>query len=251
MYRSKILKQFKDLRHCFFSRENGFSKGIYSGLNCGSGSKDKKKNILKNLNYVSEYLKVNITNLKTMRQTHSSKIIILNSRTTKTKFNSDGIITNIPNLVLGVLTADCVPILLYDKKNKIIGCLHAGWKGVFRGIIKNGIKKIKSLNKSSIIYAAVGPCIEKNNYEIKSDFKKKFLKKSPKNYKYFKLENKKLYFDLRLYVNDQLKMNGVKKIDNIRIDTFSNKKKFYSFRRSRVNGEKDYGRCISAICLKT
>ena len=143
MFFSEKLKKYKEIKHCFFSRKGGFSKGIYKELNCGKGSEDKNKNILKNLKRVAEVMNVKLKHLILMNQTHSNKVLEINKKNYTKKINSDAMITNMNGIVLGVLTADCVPILIYDKKNKIIGCIHAGWKGAFKGVIKNTISKMR------------------------------------------------------------------------------------------------------------
>ena len=247
MFYSKKLTKIKEIKHCFFSRKGGFSKGIYKGLNCGKGSKDDKKKILKNLNIVSKKMQVNSKNLILMHQTHSNKVVEITKKNQRQKSKSDAIITKMNNLALGVLTADCVPILLYDYKNKIIGCIHAGWRGAFSGVIKNTVIKIKKLNSSNKIYASIGPCIGTKSYEVDFSFYKKFILKSKKNSKYFisKNKNKKL-FNLRRYVSDKLKELKVD-FDHVNYDTFCEKNYFFSYRRSRILKHDDYGRCISVI----
>ena len=250
MFYSKKFKKFKDIDHCFFSRKDGFSKGIYQSLNCGKGSKDKKKNVYKNLSFVSKKMNLSLSNLLMMHQTHSNKVIIITKKNKNFKnFNSDALITKLKGVALGVVTADCVPIILYDIKNQIIGCIHAGWKGSFSGIIENTIKKFKKLNTKNNIFASVGPCIGKKSYEVDIDFYKRFVSKSKKNSIYFykKNVNKKL-FNLRKYVSDELERLNVK-VDHVNHDTFAKKKNFFSFRRSQKLQEKDYGRCISVISL--
>ena len=185
MFYSKKLKKFKDIKHCFFSRKNGHSVGLYKSLNCGKGSKDSKKNISKNLGFIANKMGVKKAKLILMNQTHSNKVIEIKNNNYKKKINADAIITKITGMGLCVLTADCVPILLYDKKSKIIGSIHAGWKGAFSGIIKNTILRIKKKNSNNLIYACVGPCIDKKSYEVDGSFFKKFLHKSKKNKKYF------------------------------------------------------------------
>tara|TARA_B100001057_G_scaffold347726_1_gene349029 strand:- start:43 stop:795 length:753 start_codon:yes stop_codon:yes gene_type:complete len=249
MFYSKKLKKIKLINHCFFSRKNGFSKGIYRGLNCGKGSKDNKKNINKNLNYVAKKMGVDKTKLILMHQTHSKKVIEIKKYNYKNKINADAIITKMNGLAIGVLTADCVPIIIYDAKNKIIGCIHAGWKGAFSGIIYNTIKKIKKLNSNNIIYACVGPCIGEKNYEVDNKFYKKFVSKSWRNKIYFKRKSKtKKLFNLRKFVTDKLLRLNVK-VDQVKKDTFAEKSNFFSYRRSRKLKQKDYGRCISTVCL--
>ena len=249
MFYSKKLKKFKNIKHCFFSRKGGFSKGIYKSLNCGSGSKDKKKNILKNLNFISKKMLVSKNKLILMNQTHSAKVIEINKINYKKKINSDAMITKIKGIALGVLTADCVPIIIYDIKNEIVGCIHAGWKGALSGIITNTVNKIKKLNSANKIYASIGPCIGKKSYEVDANFYKKFLNKSKKNVKYFSNKNKnKKLFNLRKFIADKLIELNVK-VDHVNHDTFKEKMNFFSYRRSVKLKQNDYGRCISVIRL--
>ena len=250
MFYSKRFIKFNNIKHCFFSRRGGFSKGIYQSLNCGKGSKDNKKNVSRNLYFVSKKMKINQKKLLLMHQTHSNKVIIVHKKNQNLKkLDSDALITKIKGISLGVVTADCVPIILYDKKNQIIGCIHAGWKGASSGIIENTVKKFKKLDSKNKIFASVGPCIGKKSYEVDVDFYRKFISKSKKNAKYFlkKNKNKKL-FNLRKYVNDKLVKLSVK-VDHVNHDTFKEKHSFFSYRRSQKLQEKDYGRCISVISL--
>ena len=249
MFYSKKFKKFENINHCFFSRNKGVSKGIYESLNCGSGSKDSKKNVKENLAFVSKIIKVK-KKLLLMHQTHSNKVIIISNKNKRIKkFNSDAIVTNIKGLALGVMTADCAPILLYDLKNETIGCIHAGWKGAYLGIIENTIKKFKKLNENNKIFASIGPCIGENSYEVDLKFYKTFLLKSKKNSVYFKIANKnKKKFNLRKYINDKLVKLNVK-VSHVNHDTFKDKDNFFSYRRSQKLKETDYGRCISIISL--
>jgi polyphenol oxidase len=249
MFFSKQLNKFKEIKHCFFSRKGGFSKGLYKGLNCGRGSKDKKKDILKNLNHVSHKMFIKKNKLVLMNQTHSAKVIEVKIENYKKKMNSDALITKVKGIGLGVITADCVPIIIYDSKNKIIGCIHAGWKGVFSGIIKNTVNKIRKLNSKNKIFASIGPCIGKKSYEVDLKFYKKFLNQTKKNKKYFYYKNKnKKLFDLRKFVSDKLKELKIK-IDHVNHDTFKEKTNFFSYRRSCKLKQNDYGRCISVVRL--
>ena len=249
MFYSKKLKKFKEIKHCFFSRKGGFSKGLYKGLNCGRGSQDNKKNILKNLNYVSHKMKVENDNLVLMNQTHSNKVTEINKNNYKRKINSDAIITRVKGLALGVVTADCVPVIIYDVKNKIAGCIHAGWKGALSGIIKNTITKIRKLNSNNLIFASIGPCLGKKSYEVDLNFYKKFLSISKKNKIYFSYKNKKKkLFNLRKFIADKLMELNVN-VDHVNHDTFKEKMNFFSYRRSCKLKQNDYGRCVSVICL--
>ena len=249
MFYSKNLKKIKKINHCFFSRKNGFSKGIYKSLNCGRGSKDNKKNINKNLIFVSDKMGVTKNKLILMHQTHSNKVIEIKKDNYKKKIKADAIITKMKGIALGVMTADCVPIILYDVKNEIIGCVHAGWKGAYLDIIKKTISKIKKKNSNNLIYACVGPCIGQKNYEVDLVFFKKFIKSSIKNKKYFTSKNNnKKFFNLRKFVTDKLLKHRVK-VDQVFRDTYAQKSNFFSYRRSIRFSEKDYGRCISSISM--
>ena len=247
MFYSKKLKKFKEIKHCFFSKRNGYSTGIYKSLNCGHGSKDKKGNVQKNLKLVAKKMRVKSKNLVLMHQTHSNKVVEIKEINYKKKIYADAMITKMRGVSLGVLTADCVPIILYDSKNKIVGCIHAGWKGAFKEIVKNTIHKIRKISSKSKIYASVGPCIGLKSYEVDIKFYKKFILKSAKNKLYFlnKDKSKKL-FNLRRFVTDKLKECKVE-VDQVNHDTFAEKNKFFSYRRSCKLKQKDYGRCISTI----
>ncbi len=249
MFYSKKFKKFKEIEHCFFSRKKGFSKGIYESLNCGRGSKDNKKNIHKNLNFVAKTMGVKRNKLILMYQTHSNKVVEINKYNHRRKIIADAMITKMSGYAISVVTADCVPIIIYDVKNKIIGCIHAGWKGAFSDIIKNTVKKIKKLNYNNKIYASVGPCIGKISYEVDMKFYKKFVSKSRKNKVFFTYKNKtKRLFNLRKFVTDKLlKLNII--VDQVNRDTYAEKSNFFSYRRSYKLKQKDYGRCISSICL--
>ena len=249
MFYSKKFEKFKNIKHCFFSKKGGVSKGIYKSLNCGTGSKDKKNNTKENLKRVSQKMKVKRNNLFLMYQTHSNKVFEIKKSNFRRKIKSDALITKVRGIALGVVTADCVPILIYDINNQIIGCIHAGWKGAISGIIENTIKKIKKNNLNCQFFATIGPCIGKMSYEVDLNFYKKFISKSMKNKIYFSRKNKfKKLFNLRKYVSDKLIKNNVK-IDHVKYDTYVDKNNFFSFRRSQKLGQNDYGRCISVIRL--
>ena len=163
MFFSEKLKKFENIKHCFFSRKNGVSQGIYESLNCGVGSKDNKDKVLKNLEIVSEKVGCKKNSLITLNQKHSNKVIYFETKTdVKNKLLGDAIISKVKNIGIAILTADCAPILFYDPKKKIIACVHSGWKGALNGIIKNTIKKFNELNsKSEDLIVVIGPCLKK------------------------------------------------------------------------------------------
>ena len=252
MFFSEKLKKFKNIKHCFFSRKNGVSNGIYKSLNCGLGSNDNRENVLKNIELVSKKIGCQKESIITLNQTHSNEVIYFEKKLdVKNKLNGDAIISKVKNVGIGILAADCAPIFFYDPKNKIIACAHSGWKGALNGIIKNTIKKFNDLNsKNEDLIAVIGPCIKKQSYEVEADFIEKFISENKKNDSFFeKISNKKYNFDLRGFINKEIYDSNVSDIENIELDTFSKSEFFYSYRRSCVNKEKDYGRCISVIMM--
>ena len=250
MIKSKIFRDQKSISHYFFNRLGGTSKGIYKSLNCGKGSKDKIANISKNLKIVSKKIGCNSENLVSLNQIHSNKVLKINN-VPKKKLTGDAMITNKQNIAISILTADCAPILIIEKKQKFVGAIHAGWKGAFKGIVKKTIQLLKKNGCSEKdMIACIGPCIKKNNYEVKNDFFKLFKEKNKKNVNFFIFKKRKIYFDLSEYIKSQFYENGVKKIDIIRKDTYALKNNFFSSRRSKKNKHNDYGRNISAIMIK-
>ena len=252
MYFSKKLEKFKNIKHCFFSRRNGVSVGLYESLNCGIGSNDSKENVLKNLEIISNKINCDKNSLITLNQKHTNQVVYFKNETSiKNKVTADAIVSEVKNVGIGILTADCAPILFYDPKKKIIGCAHSGWKGALNGIIKNIVKKFNELNSNSNdLIAVVGPCIGKKSYEVKEDFFNKFVSYENNNKIFFeKINNGKFLFDLRGFINKEISNCGITSIENLEMDTFSQKEFFYSYRRSQHNKEKDYGRCISVILM--
>ena len=251
MIKSKKLSKIKTIKHGFFNKIGGKSKKIYKSLNCGPGSKDKPSNIKKNLQIVKKKINSAAKNIFLLHQIHSNKFVYINKKITfKSKPKADAVITNQKNLPIGVLTADCVPILICDDRLKLVAAIHAGWKGAYKDIISKVIQfMIKKGSDPKNVTAAVGPAISLKNYEVKGDFKKKFIKKDKRNYKFFKIKHKKLYFDLPKYVKSCLLKNKTKNIETINIDTFEINNNFFSARRALKLNHDDYGRNISIIML--
>ena len=251
MIKSKKLTIIKNIKHGFFNSIGGKSKNIYKSLNCGPGSKDFKSNVKKNLQIVKKKFNKSAKDIFLLHQIHSNKFIYIDDKyKLKKKPQVDAVITNQKNLPIAVLTADCVPILICDKKKNIIAAIHAGWKGAYKGIIKKVVKfLIKKGCKLKDITAAIGPCIAVKNYEVKNDFIKLFIKKDQKNQIFFKKIKNKNFFNLNKYIYSQLKTLQVKNIDMINKDTFNAKNNFFSARRSISRNENDYGRNISIIMI--
>ena len=248
-YSKKIIKE-TDIKHCFFNRSGGKSMGIYKSLNCGKGSSDKKKFIKQNIVIASKKISKSYKKLILLNQVHSNKYFFIKNSKLNKKLTGDALITNQKRIILGVLTADCAPVLIIDRKLKIISVIHAGWKGAYKGIIQKVLKRfIKEGSEPENLIAAIGPCISEKNYEVQNDFKLKFLKQSKGNKFFFKKSKNKTYFSLNKYIKFQLKSLGVKKIDIIYQDTYNQKNNFFSARRSLHKKLNDYGRNISLIMI--
>tara|TARA_Y100001970_G_scaffold150350_1_gene184346 strand:- start:603 stop:1295 length:693 start_codon:yes stop_codon:yes gene_type:complete len=228
----------------------GYSDGIYKSLNCGMGSKDKKKNINKNIKKICKKISCNKNKLVLLNQIHSNKVLFIN-KIPKKKPIGDALITSKKKIALGILTADCAPIFILDPKLNIVAAIHSGWKGAYKKIIYKTIDllKKKGCNVHDLI-VVVGPCISKYKYEVKNDFLKKFTNQNKKNIRFFKFRKKKIFFSLNEYIKNQLKDIGVKNIEIINKDTYLRKNNFFSHRRSLKNKYNDYGRNISVIMIK-
>ena len=249
LYSKKLIK-FKRIKHAFFDRREGFSKGVYKSLNCGLGSNDNINNINKNLDKVCKKIGCNKNNLILLNQIHSN-IVHKVDKIPKKKLKGDSLITNKKGIALGILTADCAPVFIYDPINGLISALHAGWKGAYKNIISTTLRKFRlSGSNFEDLIAVVGPCISKKNYEVKVDFFKKFTGKNKLNKKFFNTKNNKMYFSLNDYIKENLLKLGVKNIEIVKKDTYTSSNNFFSARRSLKNKLNDYGRNISVIMIK-
>ena len=250
MIKSKKLTKFKKIRHGFFNQQGGVSKGIYKSLNCGVGSKDKLEDVKKNIEIVCKKIGCNKNNLILLNQIHSN-IVHKISKIPKKKLKGDSLMTNKKGIALGILTADCAPVFIYDPVNNLICALHAGWKGAHKKIISIALKKLASSGSNfNDLIAIIGPCIDKRSYVVRKDFFNKFIKQEKSNKKFFNIKNNKLYFSLNNYITDEFLKLGVKNIEIIQKDTYILNNNFFSARRSIKNKLHDYGRNISVIMIK-
>ena len=250
MFYSKKLKKFKNVRHGFFNRAGGFSKGIYKSLNCGLGSEDKIKVVKKNIDKVCQKIGCDKKNIILLNQVHSNIVHRVN-KVPKKKLKGDSLITNKKGFALGILTADCAPVFIYDPDNNLISALHVGWKGAYKQIISKTLKKFKSEGSNlNDLIVVIGPCINKKNYEVKKDFFKKFISKKNSNKKFFNYKDNKIFFSLSDYIKQNFLNLGVKNIEIIKKDTYLLSNNFFSARRSIKKKLNDYGRNISVIMIK-
>jgi len=241
----------KKITHGFFTRLGGYSKKQFRSLNCSMSKKENKNIVNKNRDIALNKLQLKNKKLILANQTHSSKIIRIVKNNKNNKIEADGIITSLDDIAIGVLTADCAPIFIFDINSKFVCCLHSGWKGTLNNISKNAVKLFYKYNiESRKLIAIIGPCLATKNYEVDKSFEKKFLNKDLKYNKFFKIKNsKKSFFNLRGLINFQLNELGIKKTYNITKDTYSNESLFYSHRRSIHRGENSSGRLINIISL--
>jgi len=233
----------------FFTRNGGVSKKENYSLNCSLNSKDSEINVNKNIDICLKNLNIK-KRIKFITQIHSNKIIKISNKNVGKKIFGDGLITNNKQIALGVLTADCCPIFIFDKDKKYICALHSGWKGALKNISAKGIEyfvKQKIVKKNIVVL--IGPCLNFKNFEVKKEFKSKFISKNKKYSTFFKYKNKdKDLFNLRRLINYQFKVLGIKNIYNINKDTFSNKRVFFSHRRESQK-LRDTGRMLNIIAF--
>lgn len=244
-----ISPKLQPFTHGFFSREGGNSSGIFKGLNCGFGSADSRVSVEKNRQLICETLSINCKSLVSLYQIHSNKVIILKGPT-HNQIKADAMVTQEKGLALGILTADCQPILFADSYSNVIGAAHAGWKGALSGVIENTIEAMLSLGaKRNRIEAIIGPAISQNAYEVGGEFFDRFILDANENSKFFRSTvGNKMLFDLPAYTLKRLEDAGVTG-EWVKECTYENSPKFYSYRRSVHNGHADYGRLMSVIAI--
>lgn len=241
--------------HGFFTRSGGVSQGIYEGLNCGIGSDDHSVNVIENRALIAEHLaKRRDTPLLSCYQIHSDKVITVDGEWVEAdKPKADAMVTGQSNIILGILTADCAPVLFYDPVARIIGAAHGGWQGALSGVLENTIAAMQALGANrETIRAAVGPTIGPKSYEVGEDFYEKFILADKDNSQFFWAGKDAQHhqFDLPHFIKAQLEHSGLKKIWISDMDTYSHESLFFSYRRSCHKKEVDYGRQLSAIMLK-
>ena len=238
--------------HGFFGRPGGISTDLYAGLNCGPGSGDVRAHVLENRRRAMAAL--GGFPLATLYQIHSADaVIVTESWDIGAAPHADAMATAVPGIALGILTADCAPVLLVDSKAGVIGAAHAGWKGAIGGVTDSVIAAMEQLGaERSAITAAIGPCIAQQSYEVDSGFRERFLLVDPRNDAFFMASNRADHFRFALedYVAQRLLRAGVAAVDKLSADTYAAEDKFFSFRRATHKGETDYGRNLSAIVLK-
>lgn len=247
---SPVLSDDLPAKHGFFTRQGGASSGVFASLNCGIGSTDQRDSVLINRSRIAAFFDFDADALITVHQTHSADAIAVNAPS-ETPQKADGIATNTAGLVLGVLSADCQPVLFSDPKNGVIGAAHAGWKGALDGILEATIETMIGLGaERDQIIAAIGPSISQRAYEVGPEFLDRFVEDDPANTCFFANGAEDRYqFDLIGFGLQRLRAADIKSASWTGHCTYSDPDRFFSYRRSCHAGEADYGRHMSAISL--
>lgn len=237
------------LPHGFLGRRGGVSKGVVAGLNVGLGSGDDGQAIAENRSRVVAAVLPH-ARLVTVYQVHSPDCVIVEKPwDDAARPHADALVTDRPGVLLGILTADCAPVLLADREAGVVGAAHAGWKGALGGVTDRTIDAMVALGaRRAAIAAAIGPCIARSSYEVDDAFRIRFLDADSDNARFFAAGRPgHRRFDLEEYVAARLGAAGVKDIEKLGLDTYSAPDRFYSFRRATHRGEPSYGRQISVI----
>jgi YfiH family protein len=243
---------FGGLAHGFFGREGGISTGTYASLNVGPGSDDAPDAIAENRRRIRDAILPDAT-LVTLYQVHSPDVVRINAAIPHdVRPEADALVTDRPGLLLGILTADCVPVLFADIDAGVIGAAHAGWKGAIHGVTDNTIAAMEQLGaQRSRIVAALGPCIARKSYEVSESFALPFLEQNPAHEQFFHDARRPghLMFDIPGYVLARLAAAGVRRAEWVGHDTCAEEEQYFSYRRASLRGEPGYGRQLSVIGL--
>jgi polyphenol oxidase len=243
----------RGVAHGFFGRQGGISKGLYASLNCGPGSNDVRASVIENRARATAALAPD-AKLVTLHQIHSAQAVTVSTPwEIAANPKADAFATDKSGIVLGILTADCAPILLADKEAHVIGAAHAGWGGAFAGVAESVVTAMERLGaKRERIAAAIGPCISQRSYEVGPEFKPRFLAADSANEKFFEPSRRTGHwqFDLPAYAAHRLRQSGIETVETIPLCTYLHEPEFFSYRRATHRKEPDYGRQLSAIMLK-
>ncbi len=241
------------IRHGFFTRTGGVSQGIYAGLNVGIGSDDDRDRVIENRARVAAWFDLPLERLATVHQVHSPDVVVVDTRSAASERpKADAMVTNVPGIVLGVLSADCGPILFADAEAGVIGAAHAGWKGALHGVLENTIEAMVSLGADRAnITAVLGPSIGPKSYEVGPEFVSNFRSVDPSYDVFFSASTRQDHamFDLPSLTIRRLTDAGVR-AENLDLDTYPDQERFFSYRRTTHAKEPDYGRQISAIAIR-
>ena len=242
----------KGVPHGFCGRRGGVSGGLVAGLNTGLGSGDDPTLVRRNRSLAAAAVLPGAT-LVGVYQVHSADCVAVTEPWPDAdRPRADAMVTDRPGVLLGILTADCAPVLLADTNAGVVGAAHAGWRGAIDGVIESTVARMEALGaRRGNIRAAIGPCIARNSYEVDEAFHARFVDAAPRNRTFFAPGRPGHWqFDLEGYVGDRLVENEVGTVERLRLDTYSDPDRFYSFRRATHRGEPAYGRQIALIAVR-
>jgi YfiH family protein len=247
------LARYRDIRHGFFTREGGASTGLYASLNGGVGSHDSPENVAANRARMAAALSVARDRMVTAYQIHSAEVVVAERAWAADKRpRADAIVTRIPNLAVGVSTADCGPVLLADPQARVIAAAHAGWRGALTGVLEATLAAMERLGaERSSVVAALGPMIRQPNYEVGDELVARFAGADPDNRRFFAVAARTGHamFDLAGYIRARLTAAGLGQVEDLGACTYAEPARFFSYRRATHRGEADYGRHVNAIAL--
>ena len=241
------------VRHGFFTRKGGVSGGDYASLNCGFGSRDRGEDVAENRRRVAHALGVAADALVTAYQVHSADVVAVGAPWAQGAApRADGLVCDRPGIALGVLAADCAPVLFADAEAGVIGACHAGWRGALSGVAEATVRAMEALGAArGRIGAAIGPCIAQASYEVGPELRERFLAADPESGAWFAApaDGARPRFDLAGYLRHRLEGAGIASVAAIGRDTYAEADALFSYRRACHRGEPDFGRLISAIAL--
>ena len=241
-----------DIRHGFFTRRGGASSGVFEGLNCGASSSDQSEAVAMNRAKVAQAMGVSPHMLCTVTQVHGADVVEVSGPDKDLgPTRADAMVTKVPGVALGVLTADCQPVLMADPQAQVIGAAHAGWKGALGGVLEATIDAMEAIGADrSRIIAAIGPSISQRAYEVGPEFVDDLVADDPDNMTFFANGQSDRYlFDLPGYIAARLTDARLSQIHDLRRDTFPHPERYHSYRRATFSGEPNYGRQIAMIAL--
>ena len=254
MITSGALGKDPGIRHAFFTRQGGVSEGLFGSLNCGFGSGDEPQRVAANRAIAMARLGQTSDRLVTVRQIHSARVVVVERPWCREESpTADGLVTAIPGIALGVLAADCAPILFYDPVARVIGAAHGGWRGALGGVVDATIARMAELGaERPHIRAAIGPCIARRSYEVGPEFPQPFVTEDPGNIRFFAPAPSlgRFLFDLGGYIAHRLARAGITTVEVTPHDTVAEEERFFSYRRARLRGERCYGLGLSAIVIE-
>jgi YfiH family protein len=249
--KAQNLLGYQTIRHAFFTRLGGVSKGEFSSLNCSNSGGDDEKDVQTNINLVKKYMACD--RIATLNQQHTSDLYVVDENWDFSKRQiGDALITQRPGIALGIFTADCAPVLFYDPKSQMIAAAHAGWRGAFSGIIEKTIGMMVSMGaQRENLIAAIGPSIGPISYEVDSNFYQEFIRKNKENSLFFNkvLGLNKYLFDLQGYIENKFFLENINKIERSIYDTYRDNNIFFSYRRSQLEKQSQCGRMLSVIVM--